>query len=121
MPWNTTMQLGPNAVRVLITDEERNEILKARLPLQSLHPHAVHSLMEGLALWAGEPLTVALCAAERSGPTYAEWLFGGGRWPESSRLVNYEVIEDHRSRRRTIPGVGDFRQLRRFHRDGRSA
>ena len=121
MPWNTTMQLGPNAVRVLITDEDRNEILKARLPLQSLHPHAVTSLMEGLALWAGNPLTVALCAAGRSGPTYAEWLFGGGRWPESSRLVSYDVIEDQRSRRRTISGVGDFRELRRLHRDGRSS
>jgi hypothetical protein len=121
MPWNTTMQLGPNAVRVLITDENRNEILKARLPLQSIHPRAVTSLMEGLALWAGHPLTVARSAAERSGRTYAEWLFGAGRWPESSRLVNYDVIEDHRGRRRTIPGVGDFRQLRRLHRDGRSS
>lgn len=121
MHWNTTMKLGPNAVLVLMTDENHNEILKARLPLQSIHPRAVISLMEGLALWAGQPLTVALCAAERSGPTYAQWLFGAGRWPESSALVSYDVIEARRGRRRTISGVGDFRQLRLLHRDGRSS
>jgi hypothetical protein len=117
--WNTTMQLGPNAVRLLVTNEENHEILKARLPLRLTHPRAATTLLEGLALWAGHPLTAALGAAGRSGPTYAEWLFGPDRWPEDVALVRFDLLEDRPRRRRTIPGIGDFRQLRLLHRDGR--
>jgi hypothetical protein len=121
MPWKTTMRLGPNAVRLLMTDENQNEILKARLPLRPIHPRSVTTLLEGLSLWAGQPLTAALGAAGRSGPTYAEWLFGPDRWPEDSVLAHFSLLEDRPGRRRTITGVGDFRQLRLLHRDGRSS
>ena len=36
-------------------------------------------------------------------------------------LVHYNVTAARRGRRRTITGVGDFRQLRLLHRDGRSS
>lgn len=121
MPWNTTMQLGPNVVRLLMTDEENHEILKARLPLRPIHPRAATTLLEGLALWAGLPLSVALGADSRSGRASAEWLFGPDGWPQESALVRFDVIGDRPRRRRTIPGVGDFRQLRLLHRDGRSS
>ena len=121
MTWNTTMQLGPNAVRLLMTDENRNEILKARLPLEAIHPRSVTTLLEGLALWAGDPLSVAVGAVGRSGPTYARWMFGDEGWPKDSRLVHFDLLEDRPGRRRTITGVGDFRELRLLHRDGRSS
>lgn len=121
MPWNLTILLGPNAVRILMTDDDNHEILKARFPMRPTHPRATTALLEALSLWAGSPLTAALGADERSGPTYSEWLFGADRWPEESALAHFRVLGDRRSRRRTIPGVGDFRQLRRLHRDGRSS
>jgi len=121
MLWNLTMQLGPNAVRLLMTDEDKHEILKARLPLRPTHPRAATTLLEGLSLWAGSPLTAAVRADGRSGPTYAEWLFGPDRWPEESALAHFSVLGNHQNRRRTIPGVGDFRQIRGMHRDGRSS
>ena len=120
MPWHTTMQLGSNAVRLLMTNEENHELLKARLPLRPIHPRSATTLLEGLSLWAGYPLTVALGADSRSGRTSAEWIFGSDGWPQESALVHFDVIGDRR-RRQTIPGVGDFRQLRLLHRDGRSS
>lgn len=121
MSWKTTMWLGPNAVRLLITGDENEEILKARLPLRPTHPRAATTLLEGLALWAGHPLTAALGADGRSGPTSAAWLFGPEGWPQESALVRFHVIGAPSRRRRTIPGVGDFHQLRLLHRDGRSS
>jgi hypothetical protein len=121
MNWKTTLQLGPNAAQLLVTDEESQEILKARLPLRILHPRAATTLLEGLALWSGQPLTVALGAGGASGPHFASCVFGPDRWPEESALVRFDVLDHRRGRRRTIPGLGDFRQLRLLHRDGRSS
>ena len=121
MSWKTTMWLGPNAVRLLVTDDESNEILKARFPARPTHPRAATTLLEGLSLWAGHALTVALGADSRSGHTSAAWLFGPDGWPQESALVRFHVIGDHPRRRRTIPGVGDFHQLRLLHRNGRSS
>ena len=119
--WKTTLHLGPTAVQVLLTDEDHNEVLKARLPLRPLHPRAVLTLMEGLALWAGHPITVALGAADRSEPIFARWLFGPDGWPSDSALVRFSFLAVPPRRRRTLAGVGDFRELRRLHRDGRSS
>lgn len=118
-PWKTTLWLGPTAVRLLITDEDNHEILKARLPLRPTHPRAVLSLLEGLALWAGHPLGVALGVAGRSGPGFAGWIFDPDGMPGDSALLQFTVLNARRPRRRTLPGVGDFRQLRLLHRDGR--
>lgn len=120
-PWKTTMQIGPTSVRLLLTDEDNDEILKARLPLRPTHPSAATTLFEGLAFWAGHRLTVALGAGARSTPTFADWIFGPERWPADTVLVRYDLLADRPARRRTIPGIGDFRQLRLAHRDGRTS
>ena len=112
------MQLGPTAVRLLVTDEENHEILQARLPLRPTHPRSATTLLEGLALWAGHPLTVALGAGGRSAPTFGAWVFGPDGWPEEAALLRFEALADHLPRRRTLTGVGDFRQLRLLHRNG---
>lgn len=118
-PWKTTLWLGPTAVRLLITDEDNHEILKARLPLRPTHPRAVLSLLEGLALWAGHPLVVALGVAGRSDRVSAAWIFNPEGMPDDSALLQFTVLVGRRPRRRTLSGVGDFRQLRLLHRDGR--
>ena len=117
--WKTTMEIGPRAVRLLVTDEEGNEVVKARLPLRPLCMGTVRTLLEGLALWSGQPLRAAIVAGSGSGPSRISLLFGPGVWPEDSALVGFDVVVPRRSRRRTIPGVGDFRQLRLLHRTRR--
>ena len=91
MHWNTTMKLGPKAVLVLMTDENHNEILKARLPLQSIHPRAVTSLMEGLALWAGHP--TRLCTGLQCNPQVTFALEGGAH--AVGRHCEVEPLDDH--------------------------
>ncbi|MBM4369741.1 MAG: hypothetical protein FJ102_26255 [Deltaproteobacteria bacterium] len=117
-PWKATMHLGRSAVHLLLTDEENHEILKARLPLRPTHLRAATTVLEGLALWSSHPLTVALGADAASAPTCAAWIFGLDRWPEDTALVRFTLLAARRARRRTIAGVGDFRQLRLVHRDG---
>ena len=119
-PWKLTLLLNRTSVWLLLTDEEQNELLKARLPrCYPTHPRALMTLLEGLALWSGRPLTVAIGVAGRSDPSSGAWLFGPDRWPEPSALLAFEVLAARPARRRTIPGVGDFRQLRLLHRTGR--
>jgi len=81
-------------------------------PLFPQHPRALLTLLEGLAPWAGRPLTVVISALPRH---VTEALFGAGPLPCDSALVSFEVI-DRLSRRRTLRGVGDFRLLQRLQR-----
>lgn len=109
--WKITLSLTPSSARLLVTDQEGDERVKARLPIHPDHPRAVTTLCEGLALWMGAPVRVVLVADGRSGRTDACALFGPELWPMESALVRFEVTSAP-GRRRTIAGVGDFRQLR---------
>lgn len=53
---------GPQVTRILIQDPHRT-VLKARLPDPPQHPRALETLAEGIALWCGRPLYVALGVA----------------------------------------------------------
>ena len=53
---------GPDVTRILI-QEARRTVLKARLPDVPQHPRALETLAEGIALWCGRPLYVALGVA----------------------------------------------------------
>ena len=113
--WRITLSLTPRSARLLVTDQEGDERLKARLPIHPEHPRALTTLCEGLALWSGTPLRVALVVADRSGRTDACALFGPDLWPPESALVRFD-FRGPPARRRTIAGVGDFRQVRLAHR-----
>jgi len=54
---------GPDVTRILI-QETRRTVLKARLPEVPQHPRALETLAEGVALWCGRPLYVALGVAD---------------------------------------------------------
>ena len=109
--WRIALEPAATNTKLLVTDPDGNELLKAALPSTPNHPRALLTLLEGLALWAGQPLTAAISV----GPTLPRHvdagLFGGDLLPCDSALVRYEVLENHR-RRRTLSGVGDFRRLR---------
>jgi hypothetical protein len=54
---------GTEVTRILI-QETRLTVLKARLPDVPQHPRALETLAEGVALWCGRPLYVALGVAD---------------------------------------------------------
>lgn len=53
---------GPEGTRILVQEVYR-AVLKARLPDAPQHPRALETLAEGVALWCGRPLYVALGVA----------------------------------------------------------
>lgn len=55
---------GPLATRVLVQDGATT-LAKARLPHSPAHPRALLTLAEGLALWTGRPLRVAIAVVGR--------------------------------------------------------
>jgi hypothetical protein len=109
--WNGRLCVTRSQARLVVSDDD-GTLLKARLDLQPRHPRALLTLLEGLSLWSGEPMTVALSADTLCRPGPASTLFGDELWPGESPLVRYRVV--HRELRRgRIDGLGDFRTLRR--------
>ncbi len=109
--WNTTLEVTPEAVWLLVRDAQGDEVLKALLPGSPRHPRALLTLLEALALWSGEVLCAAICADGTVVPSpgsHEEEL-----WPEESPLVRFEFLLP-RGRGRRLRGVGDFARLRRL-------
>lgn len=112
--WKMTLQPTPLAVRLLLTDHHHNEVLKAALPPVPAHPRAALGLLETLALWVGRPITAAISAEASGTPQCGEALFADGLLPAETALVRFEPMLFPRPRR-TLAGLGDFRQLRLIH------
>lgn len=109
--WKSTLRVDCKKVKLLVSGYRQGDILKACLPASPQHPRAVLTLLEGLALWNGRRLSVAISVDE----TYLHYgessLFGEGLWPVESPLVNFEMVQKGRKKHH-IRGVGDFRSLR---------
>jgi hypothetical protein len=86
--------------------------MKARLDSYPCHPRALLTLLEGLSLWSGEPLRVALSADERFRSLQPSTLFGDELWPGESPLVRFDIVQPVRRRVR-LAGLGDFRPTRK--------
>jgi hypothetical protein len=110
--WPTTLRITREEVKLLVTSQVGDDLLKARLPIHSRHPRALCTLLEGVALWSGEPVYAVISA----GKCCAAWLdseqWGGQLWPEESVLVQFDLAAPQPRRRRTLRGLGDFRDLR---------
>lgn len=97
------------ATRLLLTNYE-DEVLRAALPQTPAHPQAAPTLLEGLALWMGRPLSVVLCAADPDASSALNLCDGFGFGNETT---HYEVeVVDPRRRSRGLGAFGDLRQLR---------
>jgi hypothetical protein len=98
----------PEKTRLLLSDWE-GEVLRAALPRTPHHWRAAPTLLEGLALWLGRPLSVVLSAADldaSSVPGLSDDLGFG------ATTVHYEVeVVDPTRRPR---GLGSFRDLRQL-------
>ena len=55
--WPTMLRIGEE-LKLLVTSPEGDDLLKARLPVRPPHPRALLTLLEGMALWSGEPLSL---------------------------------------------------------------
>jgi hypothetical protein len=110
-----TIAPEPERVRMLATGEE-GDLLKAVLgPARGCHPRAAATMLEGLALWHQRPLSVVLCADD-SGHSSALDLYDA--LGVGVQTLHYEVAvafhpSGHR-RRRSLRGLGDFRDLRQL-------
>lgn len=113
-PWSGTVRVTTREVKLLVYDPQEGDLLKARLPPGAQHPRALLTLLEGLALWRGQPLRVVVSATS-AGDGRPIWcgsgLFGDELWPAESPLVRYDLGGRARRPRRVV-GLGDFRALR---------
>ena len=112
--WNPMLEITPISIRLLVVSEVGDELVKAELPARSHHPRALLALLEGLALYSGAPLCVAISADAPIDPSFGLDPFGDldRAWPEESALVRFHFLAPPRGHR--LRGVGDFRRLRRL-------
>lgn len=94
--WTTQIQVTRETIGVRVRDASGNDLVRAALPRSPQHPRAVLTLLEGLALWAGEELCVATSVASSAGPSPDVW----DGWPFASVLVRFEFPPSHGRRRR---------------------
>lgn len=112
---NVILAPEPTRVRLLVRADGQ-DLMKAVLgPANKAHPRAASTLLEGLALWQQRRLGVVVCVDGRC-DGHALGLFDALGLGE--RTVHYEVgVAFHRgarARRRTMTGIGDFRDLRQI-------
>ena len=112
-PWTTTLRIGDDEVKLLVTSHASDDLIKARLARQPRHPRALLTLLEGVALWSGEPLYAVISAGEHRDDWLGCEAWGEDLWPAESALVHYDFAIPPQRPRRVLRGVGDFRAVRR--------
>jgi hypothetical protein len=115
MTYKATVHPKRWATKLLVTDPDNDEILRAVLPTPPNHPRALLTLLEGLALWSGSPLDAAICVAADSDLSLVADPFDDAIAIGGSALVRLIVVDDVVRRGRRLTGIGDFRQLRMLH------
>jgi hypothetical protein len=119
--WPTTLRVTHQELKLLVTSPEEDGLVKACLPIRPRHPRALLTLLEGLALWSGEPLYVVISAGKHRDDWLGSEQWGEELWPEESALVQFDLAAPQTRRRRMLSGVGDFRAVRQQQRlSGRS-
>ena len=108
--WSSSLRVTAREVTLLVTAPETGDVLKARMPMPPRHPRALLTLLEGLALFAGESLCVAISAASLPDLWRGSGLFGDELWPAESPLVRF--VGARHAHRRRLDGLGSFRALR---------
>lgn len=111
--WPTMLRIGSKELKLLVTSPQGDDLLKARLPLRPPHPRALLTLLEGVALWSGASILAVISA----GAHRDDWLgsdeWGDELWPFESQLVHFDFATPPCRARRTLVGLGDFREVRR--------
>ena len=108
-PWTVVIRLTMETAWILMTDAEGNDVLQARLP-RPRHPRALRTLLEGLALWGGWPLSVAISADELDAWSFEQDVFGIDLERSPADLVDVRFLLPLSARDRLH--VDDFEALR---------
>jgi hypothetical protein len=109
--WKCTLRVTQHQTKLLLSAPE-GHLLRAQLDTQPCHPRALLTLLEGLSLWGGETLRVALCVDDGCRASHGSMLFGDELWPGESPLVRYDIVHPVRRRAR-LAGLGSSRAPRR--------
>ena len=111
--WPTMLRIGGKELKLLVTSPHGDDLLKARLPVRPPHPRALLTLLEGVALWSGEPVYAVISAGAHRDAWLGSDEWGDDLWPTESPLVHFDYATPPCRARRTLVGVGDFREVRR--------
>jgi hypothetical protein len=108
--WKAAVEINPALVKFLITNQQGDDLFKARIPHRPQHPRALLTLLEGAALWSGRPIGAVIGVGAPSVHFCdVEDVLGESMFRESA-LVHLDFVEVRP--RRKIRGLGDFRGLR---------
>jgi hypothetical protein len=106
---------GPDSTRVLALARPSETILQAQLSRDPVHPRALATLLEAVALWQGLPVRAALCA-DASGFSSDSNLCREAFLDDGGALYSVVWVHAgaHRRRRHRLHGIGNFRDLERL-------
>lgn len=110
--WSTTLRIDKD-LKLLVTSPEGDDLIKARLPIRPPHPRALLTMLEGIALFSGEPLYAVISAGAHRDAWLDSEQWCGELWPTESPLVQFDFALPPPRVRARLRGVGDFRDLRR--------
>lgn len=109
-----TMEPLPQQTRLLVM-AGRDEVMRAVLgPATASHPRAAATLLEGLALWHQQSVSVVLCAGDEASSSATRMFDALGF---GAKTLHYEVevaFPAHPRRGRRIQGFGNFSDLRQL-------
>jgi len=111
--WPSTIRIGAEDLKLLVSSPQGDDLIKARLPIRPPHPRALLTLLEGVALFSGEPLYAVISAGEDRDAWLGSEQWCEDLWPSESPLVRFDFAIPPARPRRTLRGVGDFRAVRR--------
>lgn len=107
---------GATTTRVLAMRGASETLLKARLSRDPVHPRALWTLLEAIALWQGMQVRAALAADDRPGSCdsglYQEAFSGFGASPLYT--LDWVPAVGRRRRRSDLGGMGEFGDLRQL-------
>lgn len=107
----------PPAARVIAMNGVDETLLKARLSPVPKHPRALATMLESLALWQGVPVRAVLAVGD-DGPwcDMGHYHVGFPDFGDRTPLYSLDVVARARRRRGrdSLPGMGDFRDLRQL-------
>ncbi len=96
--WHGEQEKSPRiSLRVQSSDQQSSDqppIVQARFTGYPDHPRALLSMLEGLALWRGAVLDVAISADAPISDSLGLGAFGGEQWPTESALVRFEWVSE---------------------------
>jgi hypothetical protein len=106
-PWTARLRVQGNDLRLRVSGRGSRLILSGRFTGYPDHPRALLTVLEGLALWRGAPLSVVIAAATPVSHSLGLGAFGGERWPTASALVHFEWQSEAARRRAGVPDEGE--------------